>query len=134
MVDQAFAGRTLQLRWGTVPGVAIAGVREKGIAFAGEAIDISADEDAGWRKLLEIPGQNQIDITVSGVTKNDALKVDFMTGNRTKTMTITYPSGGVLTGEFFLANYTDTGTYNDATTFEATFQSTGTPTWAPPTS
>jgi predicted secreted protein len=42
-----------------------------------------------------------------------------------QTATITYPDGGVLSGTFFLASYTDTGAYHDATTFQAELQSSG---------
>jgi TP901-1 family phage major tail protein len=128
----AGVGRAITFTWGSdSPAEEIPGVREKSIEISGEPIDISSDDSAGWRELLTVAGENQVTIGISGVTKNDALKVDWFAGTRTQTATITYEDGGVLTGQFFLASYSDTGTYNDANTFEADLQSTGVVTYTP---
>lgn len=116
-------GRKLLLEWG---GEEIPGVREKGINRNGEPVDISSDDDAGWRALLDEAGQNQVDISVSGVTKSHQLAADWHAGDRMKTLEITDTvSGAVISGEFYLASYNETGTYNGAITFEASFQSSG---------
>lgn len=124
----ATVARRIALTWG---GTAIQGVREKSAALNGEPIDITSDDDEGWRKLLTDPAQQQVDISVSGVTKTDALKRDWFDGNTQKTAVFTYPDGGVITGTFMLINYTDTGPYNDAVTFEAQLQSSGEVTYTP---
>ncbi len=124
-----FVGRKIILTWG---GQQIDGVREKSAALNGEPIDVTADESDGWRELLADPGQNEANISISGVTKSDRLKDDWFNGDRMQTATITYPDGGVLSGTFFLASYTDTGAYNDATTFQAELQSSGEVAYAPP--
>ncbi len=119
----ANAGRRIELTWG---GEDIPGVREKSVALNGEPIDITSDDSLGWRELLpDDPAENQVDISISGVTKSFALKQDWFANDRVKAMTITYPDGSTLTGSFQLVSYTDTGPYNDATTFEAELQSTG---------
>lgn len=118
----AFLGRDIEFEWGAAP---ILGIREKGIAIAGEPINISSDEDNGWRALLAEAGENQVDITISGVTKDAVLKTAWFNGSRQAAVTITYPNGDELSGTFHLASFTDTGPYNDATTFEATLNSTG---------
>lgn len=119
----ATLGRKILLEW---EDEEIPGVREKGININGEPVDLTSDDDNGWRTLHDEAGQNQIDITVSGVTKSHALRADWFAGTRTKTLEITdSTNGGVIAGEFFLASYNETGTYNEAVTFEATFQSTG---------
>ena len=121
-ISEGFAGRTLALAWNSS---AVAGVREKSLTINGEAIDVTSDDDSGWRKLLEVAAQNQVDISVSGVTKSQVLKTDFFNGTRTRTASITYPDGAVLSGTFYLSEYTETGAYNDAVTFEATLMSSG---------
>lgn len=119
----AEAGRKIELTWG---GEAIPGVREKSVALNGEPIDITSDDSLGWRELLaDDPAENQVTISISGVTKSFALKQDWFQNDRMQAVTITYTDGSVLTGEFYLATYTDTGPYNDATTFEAELQSNG---------
>lgn len=117
-------GRAIAFTWG---GVAITGVREKGVSINGEPVDVTSGEDNGWRTLLTDPGENTVEISISGVTKSKTLKTDWFAGNRTKAVVITYPVGdaGVISGNFFLASYNETAPYKDATTFEATLQSTG---------
>lgn len=128
----ASVGRSITFTWGNdSPPEEIPGVREKSAALNGEPIDITADDSSGWRELLSVAAQDQVDISLSGVTKNDALKQDWFGGTRTQVATITYEDGGVLTGTFFLVSYTDTGAYNDAVTFEAELQSSGTVTYTP---
>jgi len=123
-----YLGRAVILEWGDAQ---ILGVREKGVTYNGEAVNVSSDEDGGWRKLLEEAGENSVDIAISGVVKDDSLKIAWATGERTKTATLTYPNGAVVSGEFYLATFTDTGPYNDASTFEGTLQSTGAVTYTP---
>lgn len=116
------------MTWG---GAAVLGVREKGVTRNGEPIDVASDEDSGWRTLLTTAGQNEVDISLSGVTKDLVLRNDWHAGNRTKTLALTYPDGSILSGSFYLANFNETGAYNDAVTFDATLQSTGAVTWTP---
>ena len=121
-------GRSVAFTWG---GSSILGVREKAIAIKGDPIDITSDEDGGWRTLLDVAAQNEVTVSLSGVTKNGALKADWFAGNRTKSVVITYPNGDTLSGVFFLSSFTDTGPYNDAVTFQAELMSTGIVTFTP---
>lgn len=120
----AFKGRSVTFEWN---GSEIPGVREKGLAISGEPVDVTSDEDAGWRTLLDSNGatQDQIDITLSGVTKSSILKRDWFEGSRSGTATLTYPDGTTISGTFYLSAYNETGAYNDATTFDATLMSSG---------
>lgn len=125
----AFAGRSVAFTWN---GSSISGIREKGISLAGEPIDITSDEDSGWRSLLtDVPSQNEVGISLSGVVKVDTLRAAWFSGARTKTVTLTYPDGGTLSGTFVLSSYNETGNYKDATTFDATLMSSGTVTYTP---
>jgi predicted secreted protein len=121
-------GRKIKLRWN---GAEIPGVREKGIALNGEPVDVTADDSNGWRELLTDPAENQVEISLSGVTKSHALKADWFAGTRTRAAEIEYDDGTKITGQFFLANHNETGVYNDTATFEATLQSTGVVTYIP---
>jgi predicted secreted protein len=128
----AFAGRQITFRWGDEsPQDTIEGVREKGVELNGEPIDITSDDDAGWRRLLTIPAENQVNLKISGVTKSARLKRDWLNGDRYAQATITWPDGGRLTGDFFLSTYNETGAYNGATTFEASLMSSGVVTYSP---
>lgn len=125
----AFKGIDVGLTWN---GASIPGCREKDVTLNGDPVDISSDDDAGWRALLlNKSGVDQVDLKISGVTKDKTLKNDWFAGTRTRSTVVTYPDGSTLTGMFYLANYADKGPYNDATTFEATLSSSGPVVWAP---
>lgn len=128
-----FLGRDIVFQWGgNSPGDTILGVREKGIEFSGEAIDVTSDENDGWRTLLGEAGQNEVTISLSGVTKDDRLMRAWNTlTQRTQPVFLTYPDGRQISGTFYLQSHTETGTYNDATTFEAELLSTGAVTYTP---
>jgi predicted secreted protein len=123
-----FAGRDIDFLWG---GAAVLGVREKGIELNGEPINVTSDEDNGKRTLLTVSAEDEVNLSISGVTKSNALKSDWHAGTRTKAVIITYPNGDVLSGTFFMASFSETGPYNDATTFEMALQSTGAVTFTP---
>lgn len=63
-----YLGRKVNLTWG---GSAVLGIREKGVTINGEPIDVTSDDDNGWRKLLTEAGEHSVDISISGVTKDD---------------------------------------------------------------
>lgn len=124
----AFLGRSIALTWG---GSAIGGVREKKPSLAGGPVDVSSDEDNGWRALLEEAAQNEVNLSLSGVTKSSSLRADWFAGTRTKAVVLTYPDGAVISGTFYLASYNETGSYNNATTFDCELQSTGVVVYTP---
>lgn len=122
----ASAGRQISINWGnTSPATLLEGIREKGVELGGEPIDITSDDDDGWRTLLALPSQNEVNISISGVTKDDTLKAAWFSGDRTEECAIEFADGSTIVGSFFLATYNETGTYNEAVTFEATLQSSG---------
>lgn len=117
---------------GNSPGDEILGVREKGLSCNGEPIDVTSDENSGYRTLLEnLSAQDEVELAISGVTKDTRMKQAWFDGNRTQPITLSYPDGSSLTGTFFMQNYNETDTYNDATTFDSTLMSSGQVTFTP---
>ncbi len=112
----------------------VAGIRTKGVSINRNPIDITSDDDDGWRKLLEEPGEKQVDLTVSGVTKDDVLKKASLTGETLHDLELAYPDGSKIEGDFFLASFSETGEYNDAVTFDASLQSSGVVEYTPASS
>lgn len=117
-----FLGRMIILERNGVP---IAGVQEKSVSINGEAIDVSADDSAGWRELLPVHGEKQVDISVSGILKDKTFKTKFFADELLELTRLIYPDGGVLEGMFLLVSTSDTGPYKDKATFEASLQSSG---------
>lgn len=117
-------GRDLLVKRGST---VIAGVRSKGVAFNGEPVDVTTDDENGYRTLLSEAGTYSLDLSVEGVTKDNELRSAVL-GNSTLMLTdisIEWPNGDTLTGNFFFASLEETGPYNDALTFSGSLQSSG---------
>lgn len=114
-------------------GALIAGVRTKSISINGSPIDITSDDDDGVRKLLDAPGQVDVEISVGGVLMGEALRSEALSASdRVAATQFIFPgfegsptNTHGFSGDFFLAGYTESAEYQNAVTFEATFQSTG---------
>lgn len=109
--------------------ITLLGVRTKGVSFAGEPIDVTTDDDAGFRTLLTDAGTQSIDMSVEGIVKDKILReigLDPSGSLMLTDITIVYPDGSELAGDFFLTSFEESGTYNDAVTFSASLQSSGT--------
>lgn len=124
-----FIGRDLTLEYPT--GTVIAGVRTRGLAIDNSAIDVTTDDDAGLRTLLEESGQRQLDISVDGILKDDTLLADALNGTLfIQQLTIVLPftfssTAGTIVGNFRFNNFTVDGEYQGSVTFSATLQSSG---------
>lgn len=114
-------------------GVNVAGVRTKSLTINGSPIDVTTDDDAGIRSLLDQPGQVDVSISVSGILLNDVLaQAALSTSDRTdltKFLRPGSPDNG-FSGQFFMTSYKETGEYQGAVTFEAEFQSSGAVTYS----
>lgn len=123
-----FVGRSLTIGYPT--GTTIASVRTKSLTIDSSALDVTTDDDSGIRRLLEAPGQHQIDMSVEGLLSEDTLLEQIIDGTLfIQEATITWPFAGgtpaTLVGDFRFNNFEVTGEYQDAITFSATLQSTG---------
>lgn len=126
----ADAGRAMRVNYNST---AIAGVRTKTVTFNGEPIDITSDDDSGWRTLLaDTAAVRSVDISVEGVTKDDILRAAWYSGSLLEAMEVEWGDGASLTGNFHLGSYAETGATEDAVTFTATFNSSGAPTYTGP--
>jgi predicted secreted protein len=114
--------------------VAIAGINSKSISIAKEPIDITTDEDNGYRTLLSQAGTKSLDISFSGVTKDIELRTLIMTEQSMllTDISIQYPpfgaqvAGDTITGNFYFNGFTENGGGSDgAIEFDGTFQSSG---------
>lgn len=127
----AVAGRQVAMTWNGTP---LLGVREKGLTLNGEPINVTSDEDGGWRTLIpDVPAENQVEVKLSGVSKDDRLKTDWFNNTRTRATVFTYPNGAIVSGTFMIASFSEGIPYNNALTFEVTLQSHGVVTFTPGT-
>jgi predicted secreted protein len=112
----------------------LAGINSKTITCASEPIDITTDEDGGFRLLLDKAGTETLDISFSGITKDTVLRGLILTGGSKmlNDITIEYPpvggqtTGDSITGDFYLSGVNETGGGSDgAIEFDGTLMSSG---------
>ncbi len=117
-------GRELLIKRGSV---VIAGVRSKSASVNGEAVDITSDDDSGFRTLLSVVGTKSMDLSVEGVTKDATLRAAMLSGTSLllTDVSLEYPNGDTITGDFFLSSLEESAPYNEAATFSASLQSSG---------
>ncbi len=123
----AFVGRKVTFS-PTGAGAPVTGMRTKSITINNEPIDITTDDDSGFRTLLtDDPAQRSISMSVEGITKDDELiKLATAGGsNLISEYTMTFPGLGTITGDFFIGTIELGAPYNEAVTFTATIESSG---------
>lgn len=107
-------------------GVALASLRTKSIAIANEPIDVTTDDSAGARTLLEESAQHQIDMSVEGLLFDATLVAAAV--NRTtliEEVQIQIEGLGTIAGDFRINSLELGAPYNEATTISAELHSTG---------
>ena len=112
----------------------IAGINSKSIAIAKEPIDVTTDEDNGYRTLLSAAGTKTLDISFSGVFA-DGILLDITASEQTQLLTditLELPivgaqtTGASFSGNFYLNGITVNGGGSDgAIEFDGTLQSSG---------
>lgn len=110
-------------------GVPIANLRTKEVSIEGEPVDVTDSDSSGWHEVLDEPGERNVTMSVSGVLANDTLREEALSSTRIKADKLTYADGGELSGDFFLSSYSESHEYNEAATFDAELQGTGTITY-----
>lgn len=120
----ASKGSSFLIKKGEV--VICAGIQSKDIKYNGEPIDISGDDDAGWRALMSETGMKSIDIAFEGISKDAILRTVVLNDARMLSdVKLVWKNGDELSGNFFLANFSEKGETNDAIKFSAELQSSG---------
>jgi predicted secreted protein len=122
-------GRELKLLRG---GDVIAGVRAKSFTINRNPVDVTNDDDLGYRALLIDPGEISIELSVEGVTKDSLLRAAAVATTPVyEDMKLEWPDGFAIEMDWFFASFSETGNYNEAITFSASFQGSGVPTITP---
>ena len=141
-MTDGFGGRFLEIHIGGV-GAAVgvptkeSGVQSRTITRNRAEIDVTSDDDTGWRSLVPEPGTRSVDLSISGVMSEDnydKLLARFEAeSTRHMALQIYHPNDSSVTaneriresGNFFLQSLETTGEHSGAITFSATFLSSG---------
>jgi TP901-1 family phage major tail protein len=121
-------GRNLTIDWASTT---LVGVRSKGYTIANDYVDVTTDDDGGWRTLLANPGLRSVEVTVSGISSDQILIAEMMEATvDSETLTVQLPTTtGTLSGSFLCSSFEQTGEHDGAVEFTATFMSAGTVTY-----
>lgn len=127
------AGRDFAVKVG---GTTVASVRTKGVTWNGTPIDITNDDDDGATTYLASEfASTTLEITCDGLTDSDVLSDLALSATNSdkhlSNLTLERANGDVISGTFIMTSYSETGAYQEATTFSATFVRSGIHTWTP---
>lgn len=123
----AYNGRQFTFDW---DDTTLAGVRTRGLTVTNDYVDVTTDDDEGWRTLLADPGLRSLEITIGGVTKDEILLAEIMAANvEAKALTANLPTSlttpGTVDGDFLISSFEQTGDHDGEVEFSVTFMSTG---------
>lgn len=117
-------GRALTIDWDSVT---LVGVRTKGYTVTNDYVDVTTDDDDGWRTLLADPGVRSVEATVGGISSDQVILAEIMKANISgEPLTIQLPTTtGTLAGTFLCSSYEQVGETDGAVEFTAAFMSSG---------
>ena len=125
----AFVGRKAIFKKGLTT---VAAVRTRSMTLGNEVVDITSDDDNGFRTMLAEPGNKTLDLTVEGVFKDATmLTVAMSTSDILDAFSILFPTIGTIAGDFVVTSFEAGAAYNEAGTFSCSLQSSGTFTFTP---
>ena len=106
--------------------VICSGIASKKIKYNGEPIEITSDDDTGYRTFLAETGTKSLDVSIEGVAKDTVLRDLILTDARMLTgVSLNFSNGDTITGDFFLASFDEDYQHDDAVKFSAELQSSG---------
>lgn len=120
----AFVGRKALFKKGETT---VAAVRTRSMTLGNEVVDITSDDDNGFRTMLADPGTKTLDLTVEGVFKDATmLTIAMSASDILEAFSILFPSIGTIAGDFVVTSFEAGAAYNEAGTFSCSLQSSGT--------
>lgn len=122
-----FNGRQLVIDYDSTT---LAGVRTRGLSVSNDYVDVTNDDDSGWRTLLANPGVRSLEVTVSGITSDEVMLAAIMAANiSAEAVSAELPTSlatpGTVAGNYLVSSLEISGEHDGATEYSVTFMSTG---------
>jgi TP901-1 family phage major tail protein len=122
-----FNGRQFTFDWDSTT---LAGVRTRSVSITNDYVDVTNDDDNGWRTLLADPGLRSVEVTIGGVTTDEVLLAEAMKASITgETLEATLPTSlttpGSLSGTYVVSGFEQSGDHVGVVEFSARFLSSG---------
>ena len=120
-------GRSVSI---SIGGTVVATARTKSLTINNSSINVTADDDDGIQKLLDVPGEKSVDVSVDGMRLLETTDLLDLSLSATPSAEIIFTFGGsgtgyTITGQFFQNSYGESLPYNDAITFTSSYSSAG---------
>lgn len=116
----------------TIGGQNILGLQSKGLTVNNTFVETTDDNANGWTEFDAVPGSKSAELPFSGIVKNlEMLRAIMQSGSNIFAITMTYPDGSTVAGDFAMNSYTETGESNEGYTFEVSLASSGAITFTP---
>tara|TARA_R110000796_G_scaffold227799_1_gene344797 strand:- start:611 stop:1015 length:405 start_codon:yes stop_codon:yes gene_type:complete len=130
MATTGYNGRDMTITWDSS---VLTGVRTRGVTINNEPVDITTDDDSGFRALLADPGTRSVDFDVAGITSDEILIAEMFqaigSGDH-ETVSLALPTGnGTIAGSGMVTNLNINGSHDGAVEFTCTILSSGTVTY-----
>lgn len=113
-------------------GTTIGGGRTVGITVNGSPVNVEDQGDSGWASFLSgVMTGKTVELTIDGYEEDQVLQAIALGADSGKFMsdiTFTFPGGTIISGDFVMTAYSESGQFEDGQTFTATFSSDGAPT------
>lgn len=119
-------GRKVKLYQGDVAtGTVYVGVTSKTLTINSESVDVTNDDDDGWRALLNEAAVKSMDVSVEGVVKDESLFNEIISGNTLQGYALDIETVGTFASDFRFSNVEISAPTGDALRFTASLQSSG---------
>lgn len=135
----AYAGRAAALSNSANGGstfLVVGGVRTSSVTLNNNPVDITNVGSGGFQEMLANGGNQALSISLDGVVLDNTPFETMLTQAKDRTIIryrLAFASGGVIEAPFVIASVAITGAHNDAQTFSATLESSGTIIFTVPT-
>lgn len=106
----------------------VGGMRSTSMTIAGEQVNITDKDDAGWRKLLADAGEKTVSVSGSGVFKDTASEGLVRASAMEQTIDnyeLVFEDGSKFAGGFQVASLEFTGEHNGAREYSLSLESSG---------
>ena len=125
----ALIGRKVRLKKGVgIAAIGIIGARQEDLTIANGEVDVTDKDDNGYRALLDDWGVRSIDVSISGLLKDDSL-IEIATSSSAAVLLQAYELEidgiGTFSGDFFMNGLQLGAPHDNSVTFSATFLSSG---------
>lgn len=114
-------GRAVTIYYG---GVAIAAAREKTLDIQATPIDITDAHPDGMQRFIDIVSSRSASVSITGITTDRTLYEMALSDDVEYTLTLDY-GDSQFTGQFMIAEYSDSAAHDGAAEFSASLVSHG---------